>query len=71
MRHMLEDPADMTPDQRRQEIAAILARGVLRLPRSGERSPISDRSPMPQKTSESSQNCLDEFATSSPDVTAG
>ena len=26
-----DDPAAMTPDQRRREIAAILARGVLRL----------------------------------------
>ncbi len=28
MRHMLEDPAEMTPDQRRREVAAILAVGV-------------------------------------------
>jgi hypothetical protein len=31
MLHSTDDPADLTPDQRRREIAAILARGVLRL----------------------------------------
>ena len=31
MRHMLDDPANMTPAERRREVAAILARGVLRL----------------------------------------
>ena len=31
MCYMLEDPANLTPDHRRDEIAAILARGVLRL----------------------------------------
>jgi hypothetical protein len=31
MTHMLDDPATMTPPQRRREIATILARGVLRL----------------------------------------
>ena len=34
-----DDPASMTPEQRRQEIAAILARGVLRLRRCVNRSP--------------------------------
>ncbi len=31
MTDMLDDPAAMTPPQRRREIATILARGVLRL----------------------------------------
>ena len=31
MTDMLDDPAEMIPPQRRREIAAILARGVLRL----------------------------------------
>jgi len=31
MPQSLDDPATMTPQQRRHEIAAILARGVLRL----------------------------------------
>jgi hypothetical protein len=29
--HSLYDPDDLTPDQRRREIAAILAEGILRL----------------------------------------
>ena len=41
--HDLDSPADMSPDQRLREIAAILARGVLRLhsPPSTENSPKS------------------------------
>ncbi len=31
MLHSPNDPGNLTPDQRRREIAAILARGVLRL----------------------------------------
>ena len=31
MPHSPEDPTALTPDQRRREVAAILARGVLRL----------------------------------------
>lgn len=71
MRHMLEDPAEMTQDQRRLEVAAILARGVLRLRRCVKASPVSDEFPMPEKISEFDQDCLDEFATSSPHVPAG
>jgi hypothetical protein len=31
MPHSPDDPTDLTPDQRRREVAGILARGVLRL----------------------------------------
>ena len=31
MLHSFDDPADLTPDQCRREVARILARGVLRL----------------------------------------
>ena len=31
MPHSPDDPTNLTPDQRRREVAAILARGVLRL----------------------------------------
>ena len=41
MPHMLDDPADMTPSQRRREIGAILARGVLRLRQCARTSPGS------------------------------
>ena len=38
MTDMLHDPAAMTPSQRRREIAAILARGVLRVRESASTS---------------------------------
>ena len=66
-----DDPAAMTPDQRRQEIAAILARGVLRLFTRPRSSPVSGESPTCQESSKTLQNCLDPSATSSPHVLAG
>lgn len=42
------DPADMTPDQRRQEVAAILAKGLLRYLRASRSlpsEPSSESSP--------------------------
>ena len=71
MRHMLEDPAEMTPDQRRREVAAILARGVLRLRRCVQAASDSRESCASKKVLEFGQDCLDEFATSSPHVPAG
>lgn len=71
MMHSLDDPTDLTPEQRRREIAAILARGVLRLhgtrqvaPKSGE-SESSDDEPV------RSRKGLDVCATSRPHVTKG
>ena len=71
MRYMLEDPAEMTPDQRRREVAAILARGVLRLRQCAKTSPVSEESRLSKKTSEFGRNCLDEGAKTSPHVPAG
>ena len=71
MRHMLDNPAEMTASQRRREIAAILARGVLRLRQCARTSPGSGESRTGEKASESGQVCLDEGATSSPHVLAG
>ena len=59
------DPAAMTPDERRREVAAILARGVLRLRRSAENAPGSSPSRTPENTSESSREVLDEGAETS------
>jgi len=67
----LDDPADMTPSQRRREIAAILARGVLRLRQCAQSSPNSGESRTPEKASEFSRNSLERVATSSPPVSAG
>ena len=66
MRHMLDDPAAMTPSERHHEIAAILARGVLRLCQCREKPPGSGESRTVEKTSESRRDCLDEGAESSP-----
>ena len=45
------DPADMTPGQRRHEVAAILARGVLRLRESAQNAPGSRPQRTPENTS--------------------
>ena len=46
------DPADMTPPQRRREIAAILARGVLRLRQAAQGRPGSRSSRTPENLAE-------------------
>jgi hypothetical protein len=51
-------PATMTPEERRREIAALLARGVLRLRRTPSSRPIRT----PDKSAESSLDSLDEGA---------
>ena len=71
MSDMLDDPAAMTPPQRRREIAAILARGVLRLRQCREKTHDSRPSRTVEKSSESGQDCLDEGAKTSPHVHAG
>ena len=68
---MLDDPAQMTPSQRRREIAAILARGVLRLRQCGEKLAGSGQFRTVEKASESRRDCLDEGAKSSPHGLAG
>ncbi|MFP4356240.1 MAG: hypothetical protein ACLFUJ_14065 [Phycisphaerae bacterium] len=59
MTDMLDDPAVMTPPQRRREIAAILARGVLRLRQCRENTHDSWPSRTARKASESGQDCLE------------
>ena len=54
------DPAAMTTDERRREVAAILARGVLRLRQSTENAPGSRPSRTPKNTSKSGREALDE-----------
>ena len=71
MTDMLDDPAVMSPSQRRREIAAILARGVLRLRQCNEIPPGSDPSRTVEKASESGRDCLHEGAKTSPHVPAG
>jgi len=66
MPYTLDDPAAMTPSERRREIASILARGVLRLRQCRETPPGSGTSRTVEKDSESCRDCLDEGAASSP-----
>ena len=66
MPETLDDPAVMTPQQRRQEIAAILARGVLRLRQAAQASPGSRPSRTVERVSEFPRDCLDEGAETSP-----
>ena len=70
MEEPIADPATMTPQQRRYEIAAILARGVLRLRQAAQASPGSRSSRTPENLSKQRQNGLDEGAETSPHVLA-
>ena len=66
MEELLDDPTVMTPAQRRQEIAAILARGMLRLRQTAPISPGSQTARTAGKDSESLGNGLDEGAKTCP-----
>ena len=70
MEEPIADPATMTAAQRRREIAAILARGVLRLRQAAQSSPGSRSSRTPENLSKQRQNGLDEGAETSPHVLA-
>ena len=50
--HSLYDPDDLTPDQRRREIAAILAEGILRLRCTRQVAPESADSACPDDATE-------------------
>lgn len=68
MEEPFADPAAMTPHKRRQEIAAILARGVLRLRQAGQSSPGSRSSRTPENPAKQRQNGLDVGRRTSPHV---
>jgi len=70
MPELPDAPATMTPQQRRQEIAAILARGVLRLRQAAQTSAGSRSSRTVENLSKQRQNGLDEGARTSPHVLA-
>lgn len=70
MEEPFADPAAMTPHERRQEIASILARGVLRLRQAGQACPCSRSSRTPENPAKQRQNGLDEGARTSPHVLA-
>ena len=70
MEEPIADPAAMTPHERRQEIAAILAKGVLRLRQAAQSCPGSRSSRTPENPAKQRQNGLDEGARTSPHVLA-
>ena len=71
MLHSLDDDSRLTPDQRRREIAAILARGILRLRRIAGTAPDSAESGPPEPAPEPAQKALELSAPSRPHVTRG
>jgi hypothetical protein len=64
------DPAAMTSHERRREIAAILARGVLRLRQAGQTCPGSCFSRTPENSAKQRQHGLDVGRRTSPHVPA-
>jgi hypothetical protein len=70
MPELPDDQAAMTPHERRREIAAILARGVLRLRQAAQGRPGSRSSRTPGNLAELRETGLDEGAETSPHVLA-
>lgn len=66
----MTDPAAMPPSERRREVAAILAKGVLRLRQCRENPPDSQPSRALEKPLEFSPNRLDSGTKTSPRVPA-
>ena len=64
-----DEPADMTPAQRRREIAALLARGVLRLRQCAENP--NNATEKSEKSWNPSQDCLAEMEKTSLHVPTG
>jgi hypothetical protein len=65
------EPFELTPQERRQEVAAILARGVLRLREHSQPPSGSDHVSAAGKSPESRRDCLDEGPKSGPHVSGG
>ena len=67
----VDDPACLTPDERRRQVAAILARGILRLrglpPLPPDSAPPGD----PHEPPDSCQKALEWSAASSPHAPRG
>jgi hypothetical protein len=54
-----EKASDLTADQRRGEIASLLAAGILRLWSRAALPPVGSTSPASEKAENSSPNCLE------------
>lgn len=70
MEEPFADAAAMTPAQRRREIAAILARGVLRLRQATQTSPGLGFSRTVEESAESRETGLDDGPKTSPHALA-
>ena len=66
-----DDPADLSPDERRREVAVILARGILRLHPTHQAAPESAVSEDAQHAPEDRQKDLEVSGPSRPHVTTG
>lgn len=66
-----DTPAHLTPDERRRQVAAILAKGVLRLCSSAQQLPDPDQSAPADNSSKSRQKALEVSAPPSPHATRG
>ncbi len=65
------DDSRLTPDQRRREIAIILARGILRLHGIARPTHVSTESTAVEHSPEPAQKDLEVSPTSRPHVTRG
>ena len=71
MSRMPTEPFELTPQERRQEVAAILARGVLRLREHSHAPPSPGGASAAGKSPESRRDCLDEGPKTGPHVSGG
>ncbi len=71
MMHSLDDPADLSPDERHRAIAAILARGILRLHATRQIAPESATYEDANHAQNGGQKDLEVSAPSRPHVTTG
>ena len=63
------DDSRLTPEQRRREVASILARGILRLRAMARTGPDSGDSDATEHAPQPAQKALEVSATSRPHVT--
>ena len=72
MPHSPYDPAHLTPDERRRQVATILARGVLRLRSSAQLGPDpAESEPCADNSSDPRKKALAVSTTFCPDATRG
>jgi hypothetical protein len=71
MRHLDDEPEQLSPDERLREIAAVFAAGFLRLRDRPDPDPVSAPPAAPEKPSDSGPDCLEGSADTSVTVQAG